>query len=524
MLKILRKKGVMKKILWFVAVIIILSFGFFGQAYLLGGNRPKKSAGKIFGQKISIDKYIAQLAHIERQARIQHGDQFNRIAEYLNLGGQAWDRLILLHEANKKNIKVTDQEVVDLIKLFPFFQKDGVFDNAIYKRILQYGFRIKERGFEENTRNSLKISKLFEEETANVSITEEEVFNTYKTANEKVQVSYILFADENYKDKVEYDEIQTKNYYLANKKDFLIPPMVNVEYIKFEFPEESTPLEDQSSDVVDEEPPTPETSSPSESAANDTEAAKDHALEKIQNIAEELSQNPDFAQAAAKHGAQVETSGFFSMEQPLLKTGWTYPILQNIFQADSDIIMGPFETLKGYQIIKVIEKKDASIPDYPEAKDKVKEAWMANEAKVFSEKDAKENLEIISEKFAQVKRPDFAKTAKDINLEISQTPVFNRGQYLPQIGISRDFQETAFALTLGNPLSDVVETTKGYCLLYLDEIISVDMEEYERKKDEFTQKLLQEKQNAAFNDFLTLLRLKANLEDNITRREDPAVQ
>ena len=37
MLALMRKKGFAKKVIWAVAIVIIISFGFFGTAYLLTG-------------------------------------------------------------------------------------------------------------------------------------------------------------------------------------------------------------------------------------------------------------------------------------------------------------------------------------------------------------------------------------------------------------------------------------------------------------------------------------------------------
>jgi len=51
MLKQLRQKGVAKKIIWFIAIIIIISFGFFGTASLLSNQNNTGYAGKIFGKK-----------------------------------------------------------------------------------------------------------------------------------------------------------------------------------------------------------------------------------------------------------------------------------------------------------------------------------------------------------------------------------------------------------------------------------------------------------------------------------------
>lgn len=102
MLKILRKKGVAKKIIWFIAIVIIISFGFFGTASLLSNQRNTGYAGKIFGKKISFDQFEKVYGHVAIQALIKYGDNFNKIREHLDLESQTWDRLIMLHEAKKE--------------------------------------------------------------------------------------------------------------------------------------------------------------------------------------------------------------------------------------------------------------------------------------------------------------------------------------------------------------------------------------------------------------------------------------
>ena len=114
---------------------------------------------------------------------------------------------------------------------------------------------------------------------------------------------------------------------------------------------------------------------------------------------------------------------------------------------------------------------------------------------------------------------DFPKAAKELKLEIHQTPVFNRGQYLPQIGISKEFQETAFELTEDNKISDVVETATGYCILHLDDYIPIENSEYEAGKNNLAQELSNEKRRAIFGDFVTQLRIKADLYSNIAESQ-----
>src|SRR3989338_9034316 len=130
MLKSLRKKGVAKKIFIVLAIVIVPAFVLWGSASLL---RSQKSsyAGKIFGKKVSFDEFQESLRAVQTRGLLQFGENFYKIQRFLNLELEAWDRLILLYEAKKKRIRVTDQEVIGRIAEIPFFQRNGKFDQKI---------------------------------------------------------------------------------------------------------------------------------------------------------------------------------------------------------------------------------------------------------------------------------------------------------------------------------------------------------------------------------------------------------
>ena len=85
MLKILRKKGVAKKVSWFIAIIIIISFGFFGTAYLLNSQKAPRYAGKIFNRSVALSDFERAYRHAEMFMRIRFGEKYNDVRSYLNL-------------------------------------------------------------------------------------------------------------------------------------------------------------------------------------------------------------------------------------------------------------------------------------------------------------------------------------------------------------------------------------------------------------------------------------------------------
>lgn len=509
MLKVLRKKGVAKKILWVIAVVIIISFGFFGTAYLLTDDAQANYAGTLFGRKIPFDEFSDAFQHVRIQALMQFGDKFEEIAQFLNLEAQTWDRLILLHEAKKKGIKVPDQEVVQTIEQYPFFQRDGQFDPLLYNDILRYVFRMQARDFEEGVRGNIQIIKLSGQATPGLTVSDEEILAAYKKQNEKVQISYVLLASEAFKNEVSPMEEMLQKYYDDNKVEFLVPPSINVEYISLVLPPPKGEAEGQTAAA--------------EKTAEETIAAdkaKEDLKKKAEDIFQDLLANPDMQKAAEKHALSVQTSGFFSKEQPNLAPGWSYDFLNKLFELGQGYVHEPLETPQGFLVAKIKEKKDAYVPEYPEAKGKVRESVVAKEAKSIALQKAEGALKTVKEEWERAALKEFPTIAKNLGLEINQTPLFTRGQYLPKVGISGDFQEAAFGLTKENSISGTVETANGYCILHLDDYVPADDGAYEKERETLRASLLKEREAQAFNDFLSRLRIKAKLTSNIPQKDN----
>jgi len=512
MLKILRKKGVMKRIIWTIVVVIILIFGFGGTLYLLNDMKNASYAGKIFGQKVSFDEFENAFRDVRIQAIMRYGDNFRTIQQYLNLNTETWDRLILLHEVKKRRIQTSDDEVIARIEQYSFFQRDNQFDNNLYNGILRNIFRVSPRDFEKSIRDTIKFTKLFEQKTSAITVPENEIFEAYKKQNEKAQISYVFISPDEFKNNIQLSEEAIQQHYNENKLDFLSPPAINASYLSIDFPE-PPPIEKKDSPSED---PTDEPASPPQIS----EEEKDAVFQTAEAIYQELLTNPDLSTMAKEYDLPLKTSGFFSMEQPNLSLGWSYEMLNQIFQLETNEISIPLETSKGYHIVQIQEKKEAYIPEYTEAKEKVREALLKKETRNIANQKAEEYLTALHQELDKSKLRDFPKAAKTLGLEILQTPIFTRGQYLPKIGTSKEFQEQAFQLTDTNKISQVVETDNGYCILHLDAYVAIEDADYQKNKTTLAEKLLNEHKNKSFNDFLTKLRLEAKLEDNITTLQE----
>ena len=220
MLKFLRHRKTAKRVWIGLALIIIPAFALWGFGGAFGDKEDKQSLGKIFGKPVSALELRDAVSAVRTTAIMRFGDKFPEVEKYLDLEAQAWQRLILLHEAKQRGIKVSDKDVVEFIEGLPFFQYKGKFDNKTYTQILQYVFRLKPRAFEEQARGNLILSKLYAQATGNAKVEDKDLRAEYEKANLELSIDYIaaLFAD--FAKKIRPGENELRDYFEKNKDKF----------------------------------------------------------------------------------------------------------------------------------------------------------------------------------------------------------------------------------------------------------------------------------------------------------------
>lgn len=152
-----------------------------------------QSAGTLFGRKVSLEEFRGALEAATHQAVLTYGDRYRDQVPPSELVQQAWERLILLKEADRKRIRAADQEVVEeLGRLSLFRTADGRFDTRGYEAVIRYTLGTSPRLFEEETRQSIRIRKLIETSVKDPSLTEEEIRQGFRRQEEAIRVSFLL--------------------------------------------------------------------------------------------------------------------------------------------------------------------------------------------------------------------------------------------------------------------------------------------------------------------------------------------
>jgi len=493
MLKKLRKKKTAKRI-WIILTILILpAFVFWGFGSFMRSKEEITYAGKIFGKKVSLLEYRDTLEAVKNQAIIQFGDELPEIEKRLNLESLVWDRLVLLAEAKKRKINVTDQEVIELIKGYPFFQaKNGQFDNQIYSQMLQYVFRAQPRIFEEQTRSTLMLSKLYKEVTGNLNLSEEEIKKGYQKLNEQINLYYIASLPSDFIKDITATDEEIRDYFIKNPLQFKQPLSFNIEYVSL--------------------------------ASEDKNGAAIKAQIKL--LALRLTKKEDFTKAAGELNLQVKETGLFSQTDPVPGIGWSEQILVLLSKLKIGEYAPPIYMDKYYYILRLKEKKEPYIPDFQTIKDKIKEVFIKDAARKIAQQKIEDCLKELKtapvrntkasteeSKISNGTNPksiDFYRIAKIYGLKSDSTQPFRYGSYIESIGASDNFFTAAVGLK-EDDISGPIEMPSGFYIIKLKSKIPVDEKKFTEEEPEFAKKLLLQKKEEYFSRFFEDLKRKAQL-------------
>ncbi|MEE8206160.1 MAG: SurA N-terminal domain-containing protein, partial [Nitrospinaceae bacterium] len=238
MLNFIRKQAdtwLIKSILWFIVIAFVATiFYSWGAGGKIG--KANKTIATVNGLEIKVSEFDRAYGNILNFYRDQFRDQFSdEMAAKLNLKENALEALIqnrlMLLEAEKMNLLVSNQELANRISESPEFQRDNKFNSNLYQNFLKFN-RISVREFEENQRKNILREKLEGVINAATLISESEIQEAYKQENEKVKFKYIGFSRDYFTPAARPSDEDIKKYFEAHKNEFEVPEQIQVQYVK----------------------------------------------------------------------------------------------------------------------------------------------------------------------------------------------------------------------------------------------------------------------------------------------------
>lgn len=489
---------------WIIKILlglVILVFIFLG----MGSSRSKRhnTAAIVDDQAITMAEYQRSYDSVLEQMRRTFGKNLNeKMIKMLQIKKQALNRLIderlLLKEADRLKVQVSDKELRDSLLGIPAFKRDGAFDLATYTRVLARN-RLTPEMFEASQKQSLKQGKIRNLFLKNIVVSDMEAREWYEYNNMKISIDYLSFDPSAYKN-IEPDNKKIYNYYNENQNLYKSPPMRKVEYLRF-FPDDYSKEVKISSKAAKEyyDENMDKFNVPAEvearhilikvaldAPASDVEKAK----LKADRIYKMAVKGDDFASLAKKfsQGPSGKNGGYLGK---FTRNEMIKPFANKAFSMKKGEISEPVRTRFGWHIIKVEGVFPAYTKPFKDVASSIVKKLKINKMQNLAYDDAGKAFDAIID----------GNSLKDASLatgrKIRETgPFTKKGAGLSMENAGK-FAMTAFALPL-NEISDIKEVKGAYYIIKPIEKIAPAVLDFDKVKQRVKQDLISkiQKENA----------------------------
>ena len=381
---------------------------------------------------------------------------------------------ILMHQAAKMGVEVSDQELLKTFQRIPWLYPDGNFvgaDRASDMVAQQTGKTLAQ--FETLMRNSLLEEKIRSIVTDGVQVTPAEVLAQFRHRNSKTKIDYVLFDPsqflkevqvtpeglaaffqkdpEHYKlpeqrqvryvvvdpdqvrAEVKVDEAELRQYYAQHLSDYRVPDRVRVAHILFKTtgksPAEVTTIEKTAADVLNQ----------IRAGGNFGELAKKYSEDST-------------AQAGGELGWLVHQQ--------------TVPEFDSMaFSLKPGEVSGLVKTVYGIHILKVEEKETAHLQTFEEVRNSIDVEIMKQRVA-----DAQAKLATNLETQLKANPQQFEEIVRKAGLEPKQSPLFKFNQPIPDLGKTDAFESLAFQLRL-NEVGTPISVPRGAAIIQLIQVV-----------------------------------------------------
>ncbi len=509
--------------LWLVIASFILTIFLVWGKGSLGTGGASNIVATVEGKEIHQRELQMTRNRLYNFYRNLYKDKFTEdLVKNLNLERMALESLIekelLLAEAEKQGMKVSEEELLDTITKYQVFQRDGKFDPDQYKFVLLRS-GITPQEFEESVREDLLIQKLEATIQDGIKVSDKEVEMEYRLQNEKVKIEYVAIKPSTFRKDVTVTDEEIARYYEDHKEDFKTPDRVRVNYLYIDpqtFIDQVTVEESEIQDYFDQH----RDQFPKEKRIKarhilfkvppGADPEKEQEVKKrAEEVLQKIKEGADFAAMARQYSEEPGAAenggdlGYFTkgkMVEPFEKAAFSLKKSEV-----SDLVRTEF----GYHIIKVEDIVGEN--PYEEAKPRIQTILKREKAQEVARQRADE----IYQKALETK--DLKQTAEATGLPLKTSNLFARMEPVgPEMGILIPFQEAAFTLSPGE-ISQVVEVPgAGFYILQLvekkDSYIPSLEEAREQVKEKIIDNRAMELAEKKANEFLAELKAGASWE------------
>ncbi len=444
MLRTIRDTSIGKWVTTLILAFIAVGFIFWGIDFNLG---TSTYAARVNGEEVSLLEYQrqAQIQQTEYQAtyRVELTDDLRRGIRSNVLEGLIRDEL-LEQRLDQRRYRVSDARLTEFVRSVPQFQIDGEFSIDVYRaQLVNQG--LTPAGFEQRQRLAMEMGDLRDGIARTTFYTPAEFRRYIELANEKREVSWALFAAENFSEQVEVEAGEIAAFYEANRSLYRTEDTVDLQYIELKRDEIAAQIsvtEEELLAYYEQEKESFQTEEERRArhiliAPGDDEAA---AEARASSLLEALRGGADFAELAE---ANSDDSGTKNSGGDL---GWVSrgqlvgPFEDALFAMAADELVGPVKTQFGFHLIRLDDMRSGELKTFEQVRGEIEETFTTTRAEDLFFEQANELADATFDAFNELES-----VAQSTGLPLKTLPGFTRTGGYAEFPFSAPIAEAAFS-------------------------------------------------------------------------------
>lgn len=465
-------------ILWGIIILFVLALAAdFGATS--GGNGGMTSVAQVGGESVSQQEFQRAYKNMTNFYRQIYGDQFTPEVEkqmYRQALSQTVVQKILLAEARRQGLRVTDAELRDRILSIPNFKDEqGRFiGEEVYKQTLAAN-QISVADFEAELRDEVLMKKLNDALAANLYVSEDEIQQAYRNQVERAKIRYVQLPRSNFSLQAAAPQSEVEAFYQAHKAEFKLPEQRDVAYllvsdaqlasqVNLGEPDLRSYYDAHKAEFTQEEQVQARHVLVMVNDQRSDAQAQARALE----AKKKLDGGADFAAVVKEYSDDTASKdkggdvGYFGRNRMVKE------FEDAAFGAQPGKLVGPVKSSFGYHLIEVTGKRPGGTQPFELVKDQIRARLTAERTRQLAETRAKE----LATRLA-ANKPGNAEALKTL---AGQNPGVTFGEAKvgaadPVPGLGTALNATAFSLKKGD-VSPAVQVPQGWAVLYVKDVVA----------------------------------------------------
>ena len=366
-----------KKLVQIVLAIIFVPFAFFGvDSYFRAGGG--ESIATVGGQPVTEQEFALALQGRQNELQRMAGGRMDPALldsselRFAVLDGIVRQRL-LVSQAVRSGLLVSDQQLQQIISEQPAFQEDGKFSRARYEELLRRQ-GMTPIGFENSLRRDLMVERVSNAYRATTIVPNAVAERLLRINAQQREVSQSVLAPENFVAQVKLEAGAAKQHYDAHQNEFQLPEQARLEYLVLALDAIAAQVEVSADEVkqfyeqnLKQYARGDERQASHILIAVDAKASaeeKQAARGKAEQLLQQARKNPAGFTELARKNSQDPGSAANGGDLGFFPRGvMTKPFDDAVFQMKAGEIAGPVQSEFGYHVIRLTAVKGRGLEE-----------------------------------------------------------------------------------------------------------------------------------------------------------------